>query len=127
MKEYFVRRLVSLVFVLIGMSLLTFTLSHLIPADPARAAAGPNASGEAIENIRQRMGLDRSLPEQYLIYMKKLLAGDLGEFFDGLGQVEVGHICLLRWVSDQLGQAESDPDQDSKGCPLRSSSLKKAR
>jgi peptide/nickel transport system permease protein len=83
MREYFLRRLVSLVFVLLGMSVLAFVISHLIPADPARAAAGPAASGEAIENIRKRMGLDLPLYEQYAMYMGRLLRGDLGESIEG--------------------------------------------
>jgi peptide/nickel transport system permease protein len=83
MRDYFIRRLISLVFVLIGMSLLTFVISHMIPADPARAVAGPNASGEAIENIRKRMGLDRPLHEQYFAYLRRLLQGDLGESIEG--------------------------------------------
>lgn len=80
MHRYILRRLGALVFVLVGMSILTFTISHVIPADPAAAAAGPEATAEAIETIRRRMGLDRPLPEQYLRYMAGLiLRGDLGE------------------------------------------------
>lgn len=72
------RRLVFLVFMLFGVSLITFALTQVVPGDPARLSAGRNASREQVENIRRRMGLDRSLPEQYLIYMSNLLQGDLG-------------------------------------------------
>jgi peptide/nickel transport system permease protein len=90
MKEYLIRRLISLIFVLIGMSLLTFILSHVVPADPARAMAGPDASGAVVEEIRHRMGLDRPLPEQYLTYMGNLLKGDLGESIEGYEPVSEG-------------------------------------
>src|SRR5207247_7626228 len=73
------RRLISLVFVLFGMTVITFTLSHVVPADPAAAAAGLNASALEVNTIRQRMGLDRPLYEQYALYMEGLiLRGDLG-------------------------------------------------
>ncbi|HEV8469785.1 MAG TPA: ABC transporter permease [Candidatus Limnocylindria bacterium] len=73
------RRLISLVFVLFGMTVITFTLSHVVPADPAAAAAGLNAGALEINTIRERMGLDRPLYQQYVLYMEGLiLRGDLG-------------------------------------------------
>ncbi|MCL6450085.1 MAG: ABC transporter permease [Acetobacteraceae bacterium] len=78
MKAYVLRRLVSLLLVLLGMTVVTFVISHVIPADPARAAAGMFASAEAVEAIRQEMGLDRPLYVQYWNYMRSLLHGDLG-------------------------------------------------
>lgn len=79
MSNYIVRRLFSLAFVLLGMSLLTFTITHVIPADPARLVAGNFASADIVQGIRERMGLDRPLPEQYFTYMRRLiLEGDLG-------------------------------------------------
>ena len=79
MTEYVVRRLMSLVLVLLGMSLLVFTITHVVPADPARLAAGNYASVEIVEGIRERMDLHLPLPEQYLLYMKRLvLERDLG-------------------------------------------------
>ena len=79
MTQYLARRLVSLVFVLLGMSVLTFTISHVIPADPAAAAAGFNATAEQIAQYRREMGLDRPLHVQYLRYVTGIvLRGDLG-------------------------------------------------
>ena len=79
MLRYLFRRLVSLAFVLWGMSLLTFTISHVIPADPAAAAAGFNATAEQIAQYRRELGLDRPLHEQYLRYMAGIvLRFDLG-------------------------------------------------
>jgi peptide/nickel transport system permease protein len=73
------RRLFFLVFVLLGLSLITFTLSHLVPSDPARMIAGPRASPEAVEKIRQDYGLDRPLYEQYIRYMSGVIRLDFGE------------------------------------------------
>jgi peptide/nickel transport system permease protein len=78
MKTFLIRRFVLLSFVLLGVSLLTFTISHIIPADPARQAAGPHASAEQVMVLRRKFGFDRSLPEQYWIYMTGLLRGDFG-------------------------------------------------
>jgi peptide/nickel transport system permease protein len=78
MRTFIIRRLGLLVFVLLGVSILTFTISHVIPADPARQAAGPHATTEQVELLKKKFGFDKPLPEQYLIYMKGLLRGDFG-------------------------------------------------
>lgn len=72
------RRLVFLVLVLLGVSLITFMISHLIPGDPARLIAGDRATPAIVEKIREDMGLNRSLPEQYWRYFQGILSGDLG-------------------------------------------------
>ena len=76
-----VRRLIFLVFVLFGLSLITFGLSHVVPGDPARLMAGPRASRSAVEKIRERYGLNDPLPRQYLNYLHNLTQGDLGTSF----------------------------------------------
>lgn len=78
MKTFILRRLALLVFVLLGVSLLTFFISHVVPADPARLAAGAHATGKQVEALRQKMGFDRPLPEQYWRYLTGLTRGDLG-------------------------------------------------
>jgi peptide/nickel transport system permease protein len=79
MWKYISRRLITLVFVLFGMSLVTFTISHVIPIDPAAAAAGMESSPQVIEQIRQEMGLDKPLHVQYLNYIGGIiLRGDFG-------------------------------------------------
>lgn len=78
MLRYILRRLLWLVVVAVGMTLLTFIVTHLIPADPAKAAAGLDATAEQIERLKQELGLYRPLHEQYLIYLRNLLRGDLG-------------------------------------------------
>ena len=72
------RRLAWSVFVAWGVTLLAFVISHLIPADPAKIAAGLNASPDVIENVRHQLGLDRPVYEQYITYTTGLLRGDLG-------------------------------------------------
>ena len=76
--RHLTRRLLWLVVVLFGMSLATFVVSHLVPADPVRAAAGMNARPEQVETLRRKLGMDRPLHEQYIVYMQNLLRGDLG-------------------------------------------------
>jgi peptide/nickel transport system permease protein len=79
MHRYILRRLLFLVFVIIGITALLFVIMYFLPGDPARAAAGPGAKPEQVERIRVKLGLDKPLHIQYLTYMKNLLRGDLGE------------------------------------------------
>jgi peptide/nickel transport system permease protein len=78
MPRFLLRRLGAMLVVLGGMSLVTFVISHLLPSDPARVAAGPNASQEDVEVVRRRLGLDKALHVQYAVYLKNLLRLDLG-------------------------------------------------
>jgi peptide/nickel transport system permease protein len=78
MGRYVARRLLLMVPVLLGVSLLVFFLTNLLPGDPARAAAGRLATPEQLTAVRERLGLDRSLPVQYGLYMGRLVQGDLG-------------------------------------------------
>ncbi len=73
-----VKRLALLVLVVLGVSVITFIVSHLSPGDPARLIAGERATEEIVQHIRQSLGLDRSLPVQYWRYLDGLLHGDLG-------------------------------------------------
>src|SRR5262245_3765277 len=72
------KRLVIAVPSLIGVVIVTFLLTRALPGDPAAYFAGPAASKEAIEQIRVRLGLDKSLPEQFVRYVGDLARGDLG-------------------------------------------------
>jgi peptide/nickel transport system permease protein len=76
-----VRRLMFTVVVLLGLSLMTFTLSHLVPANPARLIAGPRASASTVEKIEIEYGLDQPLPQQYVNYMKGVVQLDFGRSF----------------------------------------------
>jgi peptide/nickel transport system permease protein len=65
--------------VLIGLSILIFTLSRMMPGDSVRLTLGPEATQEQIQNMREQMGLNDSLPVQYLKYMQGVFQGDWGE------------------------------------------------
>ena len=67
--------------VLLGILLLTFFLSRVIPADPARLIAGPRASAEGVEKVRRAYGLDQPLWKQFLNYVVRLVRLDFGESF----------------------------------------------
>lgn len=64
--------------ILFVVTILVFLFIHLIPGDPARLVAGKDASIQEVEVIRAELGLDKPLVEQYVVYMKNLLTGDLG-------------------------------------------------
>ena len=72
------RRLVLAAPGLGGVRGVTFLLNRALPGDPAAFFAGPAATREAIEQIRARLGLDKSLPEQFVYYVRDLARGDLG-------------------------------------------------
>ncbi|MEW6403174.1 MAG: ABC transporter permease [Chloroflexota bacterium] len=76
--EFILRRLMTALFVLIGVSVITFSLARVIPSDAAALYIGPKARTEDIERVRRQLGLDRPLPVQYAVYMRDLLKGDLG-------------------------------------------------
>jgi len=78
MIRFILRRLVGLVFVLAGVSVITFGLSQLVPVDPAVAALGQNAREDQIEAFRREFGLDQPPLQQYVTYVSRLLRGDLG-------------------------------------------------
>lgn len=61
-----------------GVIVATFLLNRALPGDPAAYFAGPAATQQAVEEIRVSLGLDRSLPEQFILYMRDLARGDLG-------------------------------------------------
>jgi ABC-type dipeptide/oligopeptide/nickel transport system permease component len=76
--RYILKRLLLMIPILIGISILTFFISNTIPGDPARLAAGPKADAEVIEQLREDMGLNDPVYVQYFRYMQNLLKGDLG-------------------------------------------------
>ena len=78
MFAYVLRRVALLVPTLLGLSILTFSLIHLVPGDPAAVMLGERASPEAVARLRGELGLDRPLHEQYGRFLGGLLAGDLG-------------------------------------------------
>lgn len=78
MKAYIIKKLLALPLILVGVSLLVFVAIRALPGDPARLMAGPEATQEAVDNMTRRLGLDRSLPEQYASFAYGAVRGDLG-------------------------------------------------
>ena len=78
MTRYIIRRLFLIIPVIIGISIVTFGMLRLIPGDPAQVMLGEHATEEAMEALREQMGLNEPLVMQYVHYMGDLLRGDLG-------------------------------------------------
>jgi peptide/nickel transport system permease protein len=81
MGRFIARRLLLLIPILLGLTLLIFVFIHLLPGDPASAILGERASAANIARVRAALGLDRPLHEQYIEYMAGLFRGDLGRSF----------------------------------------------
>lgn len=79
MARYTIRRILSFIPVLLGVTIIVFSFIHLIPGDPAAAMLRENAPQEVADRIRAQLGLDKPLYEQYLIYMDRTLHLNLGE------------------------------------------------
>lgn len=74
-----IRRLFFLVFVMLALSIVTFTLMYLVPSDPARNIAGPRASPAAVQVIREEYGLDKPVVERYFNYITGVARFDFGD------------------------------------------------
>lgn len=81
MLRYLGKRLAASLLILLGVTVVTFSLTFLIPADPVRMIAGRSASAETVESIRHQLGLDRPVPVQYASYLGNLVQGDLGRSY----------------------------------------------
>lgn len=77
--RHVLRRIGNALIVLIGLSIVIFLISRVIPGDPARMALGPYATEEQVQHLRSEMGLDRPLVTQYAHYVSDLLHGDFGQ------------------------------------------------
>ncbi|WP_211474390.1 glutathione ABC transporter permease GsiC [Collimonas humicola] len=78
MFPYVLKRLTGLIPTLLIVAVMVFLFVHLLPGDPARLVAGPEADSQTVELIRKDLGLDRPLPEQFVNYFSKALRGDFG-------------------------------------------------
>lgn len=81
MLIYLIQRIVQALLVVWLVSVITFGLIYLLPADPARLVAGRSATAEAVERVRSELGLDRPVIERYLRYLSGLVRGDLGRSY----------------------------------------------
>lgn len=78
LKRYIARRLVALIPIALGVSVLVFFLIHLVPGDPARTILGNKATPERVAALHEEWGLDEPLPVQYGDFMGRMVTGDLG-------------------------------------------------
>ena len=78
MLNYVFKRLLGLIPTLLIVAVLVFLFVHLLPGDPARLIAGPEADAEVIELVRKQLGLDQPLHVQFWHYMTNVLQGDFG-------------------------------------------------
>ena len=93
MAAYLVRRLVQAVLILLGVSLVTFFLLYLLPADPVRQIAGRSATAQTVQNIREQLGLDQPFVVQYWRYLSGLVHGDLGRSY-----LQKSEVAVLIWA-----------------------------
>lgn len=102
MLKYIIKKLLLMIPVLLGLTLFIFLILHLAPGEPVDLIVGPNATPEVYENVRESLGLNRSLPVQYSIFLKNLLRGDLGRSI--LQNRPVSELILERFpVTFKLG------------------------
>ena len=94
MLRFLIGRSVQSVVILIGVTMITFGLSFLLPADPVQLIAGRSATPETVESIRHQLGLDQPVPVQYLRYLGNLVQGDLGRSY--VQRVEVNELIASR-------------------------------
>jgi peptide/nickel transport system permease protein len=77
--DYLIRRFLSTIPMVFGLSVLIFIMARVIPGAPARQALGPRASDEAVQQLREQMGLNDPIWVQYIDYMSGLARGDMGQ------------------------------------------------
>lgn len=102
MLRYVIKRIFLLIPILLGMTIIVFSMLHLAPGDPIDLIVGPNVTPEVRENIRHQYGLDRPVAVQYVSFVKRLLRGDLGQSI--LQHKPVAEIILEKFpVTLELG------------------------
>jgi peptide/nickel transport system permease protein len=95
MSSYIIRRLLGLIPVLLGISVLVFLFLRLIPGDPALVLLGERGTTEQLNALREKMGLNKPLWEQYFIFLRQLLSGDLGN--SAISLIPVKDDLVRRW------------------------------
>lgn len=75
---FMIRRVLWSLLVLVGLSVVIFTIARVMPGDPARMALGPTATPAQVEALQEKLGLNRPIAEQYVMYVAGLTRGDLG-------------------------------------------------
>lgn len=95
MRNFIVKRVLSIIPVLIIVSVVIFSVVHLTPGDPAASILGDEATAEDIAALRERMGLDKPVVEQYFVWMGNILHGDFG--MSVAGNETVANLLKSHW------------------------------
>jgi peptide/nickel transport system permease protein len=95
MGRYIARRLLNLIPVLLGITLLVFIFLHLIPGDPAQVMAGERATPDQVAALREQLGLNQPLPLQYLVFLGNLLRFNFGTSI--ISGVPIAQEIRIRW------------------------------
>ena len=98
MLRYFIKRLLGMIPTLIIVAVCVFFFIHLLPGDPARLAAGPEADEATVEMIRHSLGLDRSIPEQFVNFV----VGAHTHFHGMVGDLRSGNRRDFRGLPQQV-------------------------
>ena len=85
MTYYILRRLLQIIPVLIGITIILFVLMFVIPEDPAQLILQKGGTEQALANLRAKMGIDKPIYVQYWRYVSQLVKGDLGQSYPLLG------------------------------------------
>ncbi|GHV33913.1 peptide ABC transporter [Clostridia bacterium] len=99
---FLARRVLTALLTLLLVSLMTFAAFNIIPGDPARVIAGVNASEEQVEQIRERMGLNASLPSRYFSWLAGFVTGDAGKslrFDTDVGELISERLSVTLWLA----------------------------
>ncbi len=94
MHRYIIKRLIMLIPVLLGVAFIIFAIMNVAEGDPVYSVAGPDATEEELDVLREEMGLNGSLIERYFRYIGKLLRGNLGTSY--ISQMDVMQLYLQR-------------------------------
>ena len=100
MPAFILRRLLATIPVMMMVALVVFAVLRLTPGDPAAIIAGDSATPEQLDLIRHQMGLDRSIPMQFLLWLMQLVRGDLGSSL-------ISGVPVLGMVTDRIGPSLS--------------------
>jgi len=137
LAQFLARRILFLIPVTIAVTLITFVITRVIPADPAQLAAGLRAGPEQVEQLRRNMGLDKPLYVQYVNYLKGLAKGDFGasmrtrqpvvrdilRYFPATAELALATMLVLIAIGIPLGALTATTRRRSVDVAVRSVSI----
>src|SRR6476661_8073920 len=110
MASYFLKRILGLLPTLLIVAVLVFLFVHMLPGDPARLAAGPDADPQTVALVRQDLGLDKPLPAQFVDFFRRMLHGDFGRSLSSMAwsvligmAIGIGSAVFRNRWPDRLG------------------------